>query len=347
MEHATCAWDLGCDVVGLIGRFLDREDVENCLLSCRDICEAFRSARSQIESDFVEKRRRDLDRFSSFDVVSDRWSSMVALCQPPIRSVDPHAVVVSDRLTGLPGTLWLLHVPGAVIESIKVRGTFRKIDVKVGGQCVLRIGNELIRLQKADDEGFVEIFAHFVNGLNTYDVRAFPAELSCHDCDLQFKVTYGAARGPTAAVSRAVIIQPSLFGTVEAWDRDVADIPLHEAHFRAVGIAFVVRSRRLGTSNLVVSLDLRFVDQDGREVRREIRGRHLRASEFATCIGTTIKLTDDCHFVPLRNLNASRVTQLAVTVRFRGIADYTLNWVYFSENVFVTSDGHGGLAFCC
>lgn len=41
MDRATRVWGIGADVVGLIGRFLDREDIENCLLSCREICDAF------------------------------------------------------------------------------------------------------------------------------------------------------------------------------------------------------------------------------------------------------------------------------------------------------------------
>ena len=100
MDRASGISKLGNDIVGLIARFLDREDIENCLLTCRDICEAFRSAKSQIAADFPEKRRRDLDRFSSFDIVWDRWSPLVASCRPHVSSDDPRTVHVSDTLVG-------------------------------------------------------------------------------------------------------------------------------------------------------------------------------------------------------------------------------------------------------
>ena len=318
--------------MGLIARFLDREDIENCLLTCRDICEAFRSAKSRIAADFPEKRRRDLDRFSSFDVVWDRWSPLVALCLPPVQSVEPRTVHVSDRLIGSQAAYEPSHFSGmSVIDSIKVRGTFRQINVEVAGVVVLWVGMELVDVAEPDEDGFVEIFAHFLDGMYTRDRSV---RLLCCDCDLQLKITVATARdhAVNAWTSRRVM-RPLASWTVEASGRDTVNLPIHGAKFNAVGIAFVVESR---TSNSVRSLALRFVDHDGKETRREIRGSHLHATEFAACHGT-VALCRGCHFVPLRNLYASHVKELTLTVHFRIISDFTLKWVYFGENVWINA----------
>lgn len=352
MDRTTCERGfpgLGSDVLALIARFLDLEDIENCLLSCRNISDAFRSAKSQIESDLAEKRRRrDLDRFSNFDMVSDAWSKTVASCQSPVQAVDPREVVVTDRLVGAR----VVHrfpdfSETSVIESIKVRGTFRRITFEVGAQRILFIGKEVVDVIQPDDDGFVEIFAHFMVGLNKRDLFIHWVQLCCSECDLTFKITCGTARDRAVSppVNR-VVMQPGNWDTVEASDRDVVDVPIHCTRLNAVGVILMVES---GTSMVtVLSLDLSFVDdRDRRETRRKICGGHISASEFTTRHGTTaVPLTSGCHFVPLRNLDASLVTKLTLTLRFKDVSDYTVKWVYFCENVFRTASGMGGLLFC-